>query len=63
MASFNAGSCWNRLPPMDSRTARFRRLVKKEYFPNQFTVMPRDGDKVNVGGAELTWHAVDTTEL
>jgi hypothetical protein len=28
---------------------------------NQFTVIPRDGDKVSVGGAEHTWHAVDTT--
>jgi hypothetical protein len=36
-------------------------LVKKEYFPNQFTVVPKDGDKVTVGGAQLTWHAVDTT--
>jgi hypothetical protein len=34
--------------------------VKKEYFPGQFTVIPRDGDKVTVGGTELTWHAVDT---
>ncbi len=34
--------------------------VKKEYFPEQFTVVPRDGDKVTVGGAELAWHAVDT---
>jgi hypothetical protein len=34
--------------------------VKKEYFPNQLTVIPRDGDKVNVGGTQLTWHAVDT---
>jgi len=34
--------------------------VKKEYFPNQFTVVPRDGDKVTVSGAELSWHAVDT---
>ena len=34
--------------------------VKKEYFPNQFTVVPHDGDKVTVGGAQLTWHAVDT---
>ncbi|HXR08250.1 MAG TPA: hypothetical protein VN765_13020 [Candidatus Acidoferrum sp.] len=34
--------------------------VKKEYFPNQFTVLPRDGDKVTAGDAELTWHAVDT---
>jgi metallo-beta-lactamase class B len=35
-------------------------LVKNEPFPNQFAVIPRDGDKVNVGGAELRWHAVDT---
>jgi hypothetical protein len=35
-------------------------LVKKEHFPDQFTVIPRDGDKVSVGGTELTWHAVDT---
>ena len=34
--------------------------VKKEYFPNQFTVVPRDGDKVTVGDAELTWSALDT---
>jgi len=34
--------------------------VKKEYFPNQFTVIPHDGDKVAVGDAQLTWHAVDT---
>ena len=35
-------------------------IVKKEYFPNQFTVVPRDGDKVPFGDAQLTWHAVDT---
>jgi hypothetical protein len=34
--------------------------VKKEYFPDQFTFVPRDGDKVTVGGAALTWHALDT---
>lgn len=34
--------------------------VKKEYFPGQFTVVPREGDKVSVGGSELTWHAEDT---
>src|SRR5438270_4142227 len=33
--------------------------VKKEYFPDQFTVLPRDGDKVKAGDVELTWHAVD----
>ena len=36
--------------------------MKKEHFPNQLTVMPQDGEKVTVGGAELTWHAVETTE-
>jgi hypothetical protein len=34
--------------------------VKKEYFPNQFTVIPHDGDKVTVDGKELTWHAVQS---
>jgi hypothetical protein len=36
--------------------------VKAEYFPNQFSVVPRDGDAVTVGGTNLTWHAVDTKE-
>jgi hypothetical protein len=35
-------------------------LVKKDLFPNQFTVVPKDGDKVTSGAAELTWHAVET---
>jgi len=35
--------------------------VKIEYFANQFTTLPHDGDTVNVGGTNLTWHAVDTT--
>jgi hypothetical protein len=30
------------------------------YFPDQFTVLPRDGDKVKVGESELTWHALDS---
>jgi hypothetical protein len=34
--------------------------VKKEYFPNQFTVIPHDGDKVPFNGTNLTWHALDT---
>jgi hypothetical protein len=36
--------------------------VKTEYFPNQLTVIPHDGDKVTVNGRELTWHAVDTND-
>jgi hypothetical protein len=38
-----------------------RASFKTEYFPDQFTVMPRNGDKVTVGGKELAWHALDTT--
>jgi len=34
--------------------------VRKDYFPDQFTVVPHDGDKVTVGDAQLTWYAVDT---
>jgi hypothetical protein len=37
-----------------------RAAVRKEYFPNQFTVIPKDGDKVSVNDKELTWHAVET---
>jgi hypothetical protein len=34
--------------------------VKTERFPGQFTVVPKDGDKVTIEGNQLTWHAVDT---
>ena len=37
-----------------------RSMLKKEYFPDQFNVMPQDGDKVTVNGSELSWHALDT---
>ena len=48
-------------PVSSDLTENFVRTeVKKEYFPNQFTILPKDGDKVSVNGQELTWHAVDT---
>jgi hypothetical protein len=34
--------------------------VNTEYFPNQLTVVPRDGDTVAVSGEDHAWHAVDT---
>jgi hypothetical protein len=34
--------------------------AKKEYFPNQMTMLPHDGEKVTADGRELAWHAVDT---
>jgi hypothetical protein len=37
-----------------------RNTFNAEYFPNQFTVVPRDGDKVKVGDQELAWHALDS---
>ena len=30
------------------------------YFPDQFTVVPHDGDKVTVADQELAWHALDS---
>jgi len=31
------------------------------YFPNQFTVLPKNGDKVKVGEQNLAWHALEST--
>jgi hypothetical protein len=38
-----------------------RNAFNTEYFPNQFSVIPRDGDKLTVGNQELAWHALDST--
>jgi len=54
---------WLVLEPIESNgltDSAVQAAVKKEYFANQFTVVPRDGDKVTVGAAQLTCHAVDT---
>ncbi len=40
-----------------------RNVFNTEYFPNQFSVVPRDGDKVTVGNQELVWHALDSTNF
>ena len=37
-----------------------RTNLMTEYFPGQFNVVPRDGDKVTVAGDELAWHALDS---
>lgn len=37
-----------------------REAFATEYFPNQFIVLPKDGDKVKVGKQKLTWHALDS---
>lgn len=56
---------WLILEPISSNRltdSAVQAAVKAEYFPNQFSVVPRDGDTVEVGGTNLTWHAVDTKE-
>jgi len=40
-----------------------REAFAMEYFPNQFTVIPKDGDKVNVADQELIWHALDAANF
>jgi hypothetical protein len=40
-----------------------RTNLMTEYFPDQFTVVPHDGDKVSVAGEELTWHALDSANF
>ena len=55
---------WVLLEPIEANgltDSAVQAIVKKEYFPNQFTVAPKDGDKVTAGDAQLTWHAVDTS--
>jgi hypothetical protein len=37
-----------------------RKAFDTLYFPNQFTILPKDGEKVKVGTQELTWHALDS---
>lgn len=36
--------------------------VNAEYFPNQLTVLPRDGETVTVAGETHTWHTFDTRD-
>jgi hypothetical protein len=40
-----------------------RNAMNTEYFANQFTVIPRNGDRVTVDGQELAWHALDSTNF
>ena len=40
-----------------------RSAVNTEYFPNQFTVVPHDGDQVDVAGEQLAWHALDASDF
>lgn len=37
-----------------------RKAFDTLYFPNQFSVVPKDGEKEKVGEQQLTWHALDS---
>ena len=37
-----------------------RTAFTTEYFPDQFTLLPKNGEKVKVGEQELIWHALDS---
>ena len=55
---------WLVLEPIPTKAqladSAVRAAIATEYFPDQLGTIPRDGDKVRVGDADLTWHAVDT---
>lgn len=38
-----------------------RNALNAQYFSDQFTILPHNGQKVMVGGQELAWHALDST--
>jgi signal peptidase I len=50
--------------PNRSNTVFTDSYIKKAfdtlYFPNQFTGVPKDREKVKVGQQDLTWHALDS---
>jgi hypothetical protein len=56
---------WLVLEPIRTTTSladsAVRTLITTEHFPNQLTTLPRDGERVKAGDAELTWHAIDST--
>jgi hypothetical protein len=57
---------WLILDPIPARGVtqdEFQAVVKTQHFPDQLTIVPRDGQTVSTGGGELTWHAIDTREF
>ena len=54
---------WLLLEPIDSvglTDSAVQAAVKKSYFPEQLSIIPRDGETVKAGETELIWHAVET---
>lgn len=40
-----------------------RKAFDTLYFPNQFTVLPKNGEKAKVGEQELSWHALESNRF
>jgi hypothetical protein len=40
-----------------------RKTLTADYFPDQLTVVPHNGEKETVGDQQLAWHAVDATNF
>lgn len=40
-----------------------RKAFDTLYFPKQFTILPKHGDKVKVGNEQLKWHALESTNF
>ncbi len=51
------------IPAVGVTQKEVQAAVKKEHFPNELTLIPRDGLTVTMTDAEFTWHAVDTREF
>lgn len=59
---------WSLLEPIDKPNRSntvftdtyLREHFNMEYFPNQFSIVPKDGQKVRVGKQRLTWHKLDS---
>jgi hypothetical protein len=59
---------WSLLEPIDKPNRSntvftdtyLREHFYKEYFKDQFTLIPKNGDKVKVGKQRLTWHTIDS---
>jgi len=49
------------IPTVGLTDSAVQAAVKKEYFKDQLSVLPHDGDTVTVGEAPLAWHAVETS--
>ncbi len=59
---------WSLLEPIDKPNRSntvftdtyLREHFNMEYFPGQFTIVPKDGQKVKAGKQRLTWHKLDS---